>query len=238
MDRNSLLSHLKPSFREFILYIMLLILLVIVMNLYHSNSIQLTVNRISRCERSQRSQRDISAVGVYTATAVNKDQIPLFDITYDLKSKVFNSKCRLPKGRVANTFYQQVPVYDFVQKKVVSDKPMTIPICYSNKDYTSAKNGPFTYVGYGPLLDFIESGGALTYMFDNPDGTPESQKCPSISQPAVPIAAQPLILPPSPPTVIRLGPPPVVTIVSPPVVTTGPLATATGSQGGGSGDRS
>ena len=216
MDRNSLLSYLKPSFREFILYIMLLILLVIVMNLYHSNSIQLTVNRISRCKRSQ---RDISAVSVYTATAVNKDQIPLFDITYDLKSKVFNSKCRLPKGRVANTFYQQVPVYDFVQKKVISDKPMTIPICYSDKDYTSAKNGP--------LLDFIESGGALTYMFDNPDGTPASQRCPSISQPAVPIAAQPLILPPSPPTVIPLGQPTVV-ITQVPVVT-GPLATATGT---------
>jgi hypothetical protein len=163
-----------PSFKEAILFISLVGLLLLIAVLYHNNNIQVIVNNISRCMRDNAIKA--SNNGIFTVTLVNRNKVPLYDITYDTGKKIFYTKCRLPTGNVANNIPIQFPAYDFIQKGT-NPALQTFPECYGDKDYTS-NGGPFTFIGYGPLLDFIESNGTLTYMFDDNNGvTDNSQRC-------------------------------------------------------------
>uniref|UniRef100_A0A6C0KUW0 Uncharacterized protein n=1 Tax=viral metagenome TaxID=1070528 RepID=A0A6C0KUW0_9ZZZZ len=156
-----------PTIKEAILFIMILFLLILTMNLYHNNTIQLIVNNISRCIRDAKIAN--SSSNIYTVTAVNRLKVPLFDITYDLTAKTYTIKCRLPTGNVVNNFNEQIPVYDFVEKQT-APQLINIPLCNSDKDYTSILYRPFTYTGYSPLVNFITSKGVITDMFDGNGG--------------------------------------------------------------------
>ena len=145
---------------EVVLYITMFFLVAIMAVLYYNNNIQYIVNKISRCLRNKKN----SIANIYTVTGINGSNIPIFDITYDLNRKIFYTKSRLPGGNVENKWPMKIPTYDFVRKQ--TSGLMGIETVYSDKDYTSNRNVPFTYTGDGPLLDFIESNGGLTYMFN------------------------------------------------------------------------
>ena len=164
-----------PTINEFILFSSVVILLSIISVLYHNNNIQIIVNKISRCLRIKKMKQ--SSNNIYTVTIINKNKDPLYDITYDLSRKKYTTKCRMPQGNVVNEIPTEVPMYDFVAKQT-SANTQKMAKCYADKDYTAISLMPISYIGYGPLIDFIESGGILTYMFDENSGV-EGARCPA-----------------------------------------------------------
>jgi len=170
---------LKPiNSIEIILYLIIYFLLCLICILYYNNNIQHIVNRISRCVIDARIKS--SANNVFTATGIVKNtnkyvnaNIPVFDITYDLNRKQYSTKCLLPEGSVANKWPVTLPTYNFIEKQ--TGENMTIPVCYSDKNYINNSN--VTYIGYGPLVDFIVSDGFDTNMFN--DGTTRGNRYPA-----------------------------------------------------------
>lgn len=155
-----------PSMKELTIFITILFLLWLVFMLFHNNRIQIIVNNTSRCVRDNRQQD--SENKVYTVTAVNRSNKPLYSVTYDLTARKHYTECKCPTGNIQNTFMQQLPAYNFAT--LTTSGPETVPTCHCDDDYT--KDQPITYSGYGPLADFIESNGKLVYMFtgDKTDG--------------------------------------------------------------------
>ena len=165
---------LIPTFKEFILFITITLLLIILCTLYHNNNIQIIVNRVSRCLKNKKLKNTTS--DVYTITMINNKKEPLYDITYDLKRKIYTTDCKMPKGNVVNEIPIKIPVYDFINKKT-SDEHHSLPVCYADKHYTQNSLMPVSYTGYGPLLDFIETDGVLNYVFDESNNG-EKNGCP------------------------------------------------------------
>jgi len=170
------LEILKPvNGRVIVLYLILYFLLSLICILYYNNNIQYIVNKISRCVIDARIKS--SANNVFTATGIVKNNtkninIPVFDIAYDLNRKQYSTKCLLPEGSVANKWPVTLPTYNFIEKQ--TGENMNIPICYSDKNYI---NSNVSYIGYGPLVDFIVSGGFDTNMFN--DGTTRGNRYPA-----------------------------------------------------------
>lgn len=164
-----------PTINEFILFISIVILLIIICVLYHNNNIQIIVNKISRCLRLKKMKQ--SSNNIYTVTIINNNKDPLYDITYDLSRKRYTTKCRMPEGNVINEIPIEIPMYDFVAKQT-SANLQKMSKCSADKDYTSINLMPVSYTGYGPLIDFIESDGILTYMFDEDSGV-DGARCPA-----------------------------------------------------------
>lgn len=162
--------------KQIILFSTIVILLIIISILYHNNNIQIIVNRVSRCLKITKMKQKSN--NIYTVTMINNKKDPLYDITYDLNKKQYITKSRMPIGDIVNKIPIQIPVYDFINKQTAKDFK-SLPDFNADKDYTQNALMPISYIGYGPLIDFITSDGILTYMFDESNGL-DSGRCPAM----------------------------------------------------------
>jgi hypothetical protein len=95
--------------KEFMLFITMIVLIFIMIAMFHYSSIWSQVNRESRCVREKaKGTRDGN---IYTVTAMNEYNDPLYKVSYDLKAKSYNLSCECPKGNVVNNF-NDVKVFD------------------------------------------------------------------------------------------------------------------------------
>lgn len=135
---------------EIILYIAVITIVIILIRLFHYNSIERKVKLTSRCLREQtKGQRS----GRFSVTAANQYNKPMYKVTYDMNAKSYSVDCACKQGNVINNF-QNIPVYDL---RDPSNPMKTIgsKMCQCENELVS--NSRVYYNGYPGLIRFMNS---------------------------------------------------------------------------------
>ena len=138
----------KPTVSEAITFTLVLVILVFVIYLFHYNSVQRSVQN-SRCYRLQDA---MSSLGQYSVTAKNARNDNLFNVKYDLDSRLYELSCACKPGPVANTF-RDIPVYDMVDQ---TDRKIT-KNCLCDKVVITPTDSTY-YYGHPGVTRFMKSG--------------------------------------------------------------------------------
>lgn len=162
---DSLFANAKniaaPSFMEFALFILIILIFILVCILYHNNTIQIIVNRVSRCVRQNKSINNNN----YTVTAINK-QTPLYNINYNTIAKTTTVNCLYDNG---TNYHSNVPLYD-MKTGLTNKKSIN---CKYDNIYNPATDTIY-YDGPPQLINFMNTDG-LDNSFFLID--PSTQRC-------------------------------------------------------------
>lgn len=146
-----------PSVREFIVYLLIVVLTIVLIRLFHHNKVQKTVRKESRCLREQKVGYD---QGVYSVTAFNNQNSPMYTISYDIKEKTTDVKCACKPGTITNTFDD----IKYFNLRDPSGRPSTkiqkVCQCSENLEETTTY-----YSGYPGLVRYMYSDDRT--FFDN-----------------------------------------------------------------------
>lgn len=99
---------MPESISEVMLYIATVVILIVVVRLFHYNSVERKVKQTSRCLREQSKG---SRSGQYTVFASNEQNQNMYKVTYDMNSKSYAVDCNCKEGQTVNTF-RNISVYD------------------------------------------------------------------------------------------------------------------------------
>jgi hypothetical protein len=153
---DSLFANAKniaaPSFMEFALFILIILIFILVCILYHNNTIQIIVNRVSRCVRQNKSINNNN----YTVTAINK-QTPLYNINYNTISKTTTVNCLYDNG---TNYHSNVPLYD-MKTGLTNKKSIN---CKYDNIYNPATDTIY-YDGPPELINFMNTDGLDNKFF-------------------------------------------------------------------------
>jgi hypothetical protein len=137
-----------PDIKEFILYIITIILVVLLIRLFHHNKVQQVVKQTSRCLREQSiGQKG----GVYTVSAYNQENNPMYKVSYNFKEKSSSLDCACKKGTIANTF--SVPMFNIRDPKAGDTNIDQVCLCDQKFDDTMRTY----YSGYPGLVRYMYS---------------------------------------------------------------------------------
>lgn len=138
-----------PSPYEFLVFVVLIGLFFLLLVFFHYSGIQRAVKKNSRCYQEKRQTR---TDGVYSVTATNGRNEPMYKVSYDIGKKRNVLECACPEGDVSNTF-TDINMYNLKTKSVdkVSEK-----YCNCTTDvYTPGESVYFT--GHPGLVRFMSS---------------------------------------------------------------------------------
>jgi len=144
-----------PSGHEIFIFLISIILLFILVMLFHYNSIQNRVKKESRCLRENKEK---TASGVYTVTATNSRNKPLYRVGYNLGAKQYSLECACNPGDVVNTF-KNIHVYDMHTNSV---QTVTEKQCQCDSYLMDDASGQVYYTGYPGLVQFMNSTTQLS----------------------------------------------------------------------------
>lgn len=135
---------------EVFLYLAVVTVIVILIRLFHYNSVERKVKLTSRCLRELTTgQRS----GSYYVTASNQYNYPMYKVTYDMNAKSYTLDCACKQGNVVNNF-QNIPVYD-MRDPSNPIKNVSSKICQCENELTT--NSRVYYTGYPGLIRFMNS---------------------------------------------------------------------------------
>lgn len=144
---------------EIILYIAMVTIIMILIRLFHYNSVERKVRQTSRCLREQtKGERS----GVYTVTASNQYNKPMYKVSYDMNAKSYSVDCACKEGNVINNF-RDISVYD-LRDPTQPFKTISSKICQCENELTS--NARVYYKGYPGLIRFMNSKDASFFEQD------------------------------------------------------------------------
>lgn len=146
-----------PTFPEVFSFLALLVVIFLLVALFHYNAIQRQVKKTSRCYQAK--QKALVG-GKYIVTASNAQNVPIYNVGYDIGARQYSVECACPQGNIPNTI-PEVKVYNMQSKRddYVRDK-----ICNCDK-YVYSAGDPIYYSGYPDLLRYMNSGD--TTFFTN-----------------------------------------------------------------------
>lgn len=137
-----------PTPYEFFTFIFLILLFIILVSFFHYSGIQRHVKKNSRC-LAERQRNSVS--GIYTVTANNKDNKPLYKVSYDLTGKEYSVECACKEGKYTNQF-NTINVYDMKrQSSDIIDKKF----CQCDSLLDTER---IYYAGYPGLVRFMNTG--------------------------------------------------------------------------------
>lgn len=102
-----MLEWMKPSLSEFIVYILIFIIAVVLIQLFESMSIKKKVQKTSRCYQLKYSIKTPTEI-----TVKNNDGTSLYNIKYDIAHKNMSLNCACPTGATVNEF-NNIKLYNF-----------------------------------------------------------------------------------------------------------------------------
>lgn len=146
-----------PEFKEFILYFLTVVFIVLLVKLFHHNRVQQIIRQSSRCLR----ERSIGQKGgVYSVSAFTRDNEPLYTVSYDVKNKSSSVECACKKGPNSNTF--STKVYNLRDPTAGTSNTQKVCLCDT---YLESKEKPTYYSGYPGLIRYMYSND--TSFFQN-----------------------------------------------------------------------
>lgn len=153
------LSYWMPKPQELIMFVTVVILIIILIKLFHHNKVQKTLNATSRCVR----ERQIGyRSGVYTVNAFNKDNQPMYKVTYDTESKDVTVDCACKPGTAVSTF-RNIKYFNLRDpangNQVIQEKVCNCATAMNNDDRTY-------YRGYPGLIRYMYNGDE-TFFYDS-----------------------------------------------------------------------
>lgn len=153
--KKLVLSWLPVDFTEVILFIVTIVIIVVMVNLFHYSSINRRMRNTSRCYREK--NESIVGKGIYKVTAVSTIGDEIYEVTYDIESRTYNIVQKCEEGTIQNKV--MIRVYDLNRRTV--DKVEKIFL--SNKNYELNIKAPY-FKGDPGLVRFMEYGN--TDFFD------------------------------------------------------------------------
>lgn len=136
------------SLPEILLYVATIIILIILIRLFHYNSIERKVKKTSRCLREQTKG---SRSGEYTVFASNDQNKKMYKVTYDMNAKAYAVDCNCDSGTTVNNF-RNIPVYD-LRDLTNPHKSISSKVCQCAEDLTT--NTRTYYSGYPGLIRYM-----------------------------------------------------------------------------------
>jgi hypothetical protein len=148
-----------PSVQELILFVTVIALIIILIRLFHHNKVQKTVRATSRCVR----ERELGyRSGVYTVNAYNKDNEPLYKVTYNTETSDVTVDCACKPGTAVSTF-RNIKYFNLRDpangNQVVPEK-----LCECQKPLSNDER--VYYRGYPGLIRYMYSGDE-TFFYDS-----------------------------------------------------------------------
>lgn len=137
-----------PSPYEFFTFLMLISLFIILVTFFHYSGVQRYVKKNSRC-LMERQKNSMS--GIYTVTANNRENKPLYKVSYDLTGKEYTVECACKEGKYTNQF-NSINVYDL--KRQLSDT-IDKKLCQCSESLNTDR---VYYSGYPGLVRFMNTG--------------------------------------------------------------------------------
>lgn len=142
---------IPQSFVEVILYFAIVIVMIIIVRLFHYNSIESKVRKTSRCLREQTKG---SRSGQYSVTASNAANENMYRVTYNMVDKSYNLDCACKEGETVNNF-TNISVYD-QRDPANPNKTITSKVCQCDKLLYSTGDRIY-YNGYPGLIRYMNS---------------------------------------------------------------------------------
>lgn len=102
-----------PNIKELFLFAVIVTIIVVITRLFFFDSVQRRIRTESRCI-SERNAYNKS--GVAMVHAVNHNNFPMYDISYDVANRQYSVDCACPEGDVLNSF-NNIRIYDFSARK-------------------------------------------------------------------------------------------------------------------------
>lgn len=138
-----------PSKHELAIFILAVFLTYWVVQTYQYNSVETKLIRESRCYKDKHS---IKAGGTQYVTATNSQNLPLYNVGYNLSGKQVNIECACKEGDIVNTF-KNIPIYDLSNNSVSKS---TTKQCNCDSDLLSASPNIY-YNGYPGIVKFMNT---------------------------------------------------------------------------------
>ncbi len=136
-----------PDVKEFILFFISMVLIILLSRLFHHNRVQKIIRKTSRCLREKRiGQRG----GVYSVSAYTKNNEPMYTVSYSLKDKTTRLDCACKKGTVSNTF--ETKLYNIRDPTAGTKRVEQVCLCDSQ-----LTQNPTYYSGYPALIRYMYS---------------------------------------------------------------------------------
>jgi len=146
-----------PELRELFLYVVVILLLYLFGALMYYNNIQQRVKATSSCYKNNNSVSN----GSYVANAVDKNNHPLYNVSYNFPAKSYSVDCACTPGNVANT-YPNIDVFNLATQTV-----QTIPnkMCSCDQQYYNpGTNDTIYFTGYPRVVRFMNTAA----LYANP----------------------------------------------------------------------
>lgn len=141
--KEALYNFLPNNASEIFLFIITVVLVYIIIQLFSYTSIQNKIKQ-SRCYRDRVLNRP--GVGVYTAYAMSNDGIKLYETVYDFGAKTVTVNQLCKPGNVINTI--PVPIYD-----LSTNTPKSIDKVFNCEENYSTDR--IIYGGYPGIVKFM-----------------------------------------------------------------------------------
>lgn len=148
---GSFVKGLIPeSFAELFLFIVTVVLVILIVNLFHYTSVQMKVKKDSRCYRDKIINRP--GTGKYKASAfsiTNGGSEEIYEITYDFGAKTYTIEQKCKAGAVQNKV--EIPVYDLATRT----EQNIIKYFSCEKDFQTGTKGVI-YGGYPGIVKYMQ----------------------------------------------------------------------------------
>jgi hypothetical protein len=142
-------SDMIDFIKEIVLYAVICILIIIIVNLFHYTIVQARIKRTSRCYREKVESTE--GQSIYSVKGVSlTDNIEIFEIIYDFKTKDFTINQLCPTGPILNRF--AIPVYNM--KTYVTTEIEKLYQCEEKFDVDNSAN--IIFKGHPELVRFMQ----------------------------------------------------------------------------------
>lgn len=135
---------------ELILYLAIVVIIVVLIRLFHYNSIQRKVVTTSRCLREKTQGK---RGGIYSVKASNHTNDPMYSVHYDLNAKSYSVECACKEGKTVNAF-TDIPVYDL---RDPGNPHKTIAKKYCQCDKYLTTNPRVYFTGYPGIVRYMNN---------------------------------------------------------------------------------
>jgi hypothetical protein len=142
-------SNIINLVKELVLYVVICVLIIIIVNLFHYTMVQTRIKRTSRCYREKVESTE--GQSIYSVKAISlTDNIEIFEIIYDFKTKDFTINQLCPTGPILNRF--AIPVYNM--KTYVPTEIEKLYQCEEKFDVDNGSN--IIFKGHPELVRFMQ----------------------------------------------------------------------------------
>lgn len=153
------LQGLKPDIYELLVFVVFISAIYMISALYFYSSVQSRVKSESRCMRDKQS---VSSNGVFTVTASNQRNEPLYTVGYNMSAKSYAVECSCPAGEVTNT-YPNIDVFDLNTQQA---HRIDSKVCACDKQYYSPNFDSIYYSGYPGVKRFMNTASLYSNSTD------------------------------------------------------------------------